>query len=166
MRQPFGFCLSFLAVLLLGLPAAGWAAGEKAGGAPAPHASPASLVKPEALIVTKKPGYLFLVWDVFSQRELFDPTQPASGKNALRYAAYVAYAYGFEKYPEYPEARVRLLAFKGRDEYGGPRWDLAEEWHQFTFSAAKFKVRKNFKPEAVWSLDEKTLRSMLKDPNP
>jgi hypothetical protein len=80
---------------------------------------------------------------------------------SLRYAAYLAFAYGFLKYPGYPEARVNLIAFKTRDEYGGPRWDLAEKWHLYTFRADRFGSQGITQPESLWNLPEKKLNLLL-----
>lgn len=115
------------------------------------------IIRPDALIVSKKPGYLFMVWDVFPLRERFEPGDHARDTAALRYAAYLAMAYGFSKYPGVPEARVNLIAFKTRDEYGGPRWDQAEKWHLYTFRADRLKSLGVTDPESLWALDEKKL---------
>ncbi|NTV51978.1 MAG: hypothetical protein HGA76_03040 [Candidatus Firestonebacteria bacterium] len=116
------------------------------------------IIAPETLMVSKKKGYLFIVWDVFPLRDRFAPGDAARDTAALRYAAYLALAYGFAKYPGFPEARVNLIAFKARDEYGGPRWDLAEKWHLYTFRAETFKAQGITQPESLWALAEKKLR--------
>ncbi len=121
---------------------------------------PSVLIRPEALIVSKKTGYLYIVWDVFALRDDFDPKLPAHASKALRYAAYIAYAHGFAKHPEYPEARIQIINLKARDEYGGPRWDLADKWYAFTFPAGRLKALNLASPEALWTLDEKTLRTL------
>jgi hypothetical protein len=115
------------------------------------------IIKPESLIVSKKAGYLFMVWDVFPLRARFEPGDKTRDTAALRYAAYLAMAYGFAKNPGFSEARVNLIAFKARDEYGGPRWDQAEKWHLYTFRADRLKSLGLTNPESLWTLDEKKL---------
>jgi hypothetical protein len=127
--------------------------------------APDQIIQLENLIISKKPGYLYMVWDVFSHRELFDPKDKLHARTALRYAAYIAYAYGFQKHPDYPEARMNIIVFTARDEYGGPRWDLAEKWYAFNFLADKFKALKISRPESLLELDDKKLRSLLADDN-
>lgn len=126
--------------------------------------SPAKLIQPEALIVSKKKGYLYIVWDVFSHREIFDPKQKNSRLAALRYAAYIAQVHGFLKHPDYPEARVNIIVFNERDEYGGPRWDSVEKYHALTLLAEKYAELKIAGPEQIWTLTEKKLNTLLAAP--
>lgn len=127
---------------------------------PATPKSPEEIIQPEALIISKKKGYLFILWDVYAHRKMFDPKKKTNRLTALRYAAYIAGAHGFQKYPEYPEARLNIIVFNERDEYGGPRWDAVEKWHTYTFRADKFKAAGISRPESIWQLDENILRSL------
>ncbi len=122
--------------------------------------SPGEIIQPEALIISKKKGYLFILWDVYAHRKMFNPKKKTNRLTALRYAAYIAWAHGFQEHPEYPEARLNIIVFNERDEYGGPRWDAVEKWHTYTFRADKFKAAGISRPEIIWQLDEEILRSL------
>lgn len=126
--------------------------------------TPANLIQPETLIVSKKKGYLYIVWDVYAHRKKFDPKRRNSALTALRYAAYIAQAHGFQKYPDYPEARVNIIVFNERDEYGGPRWDSVEKYYAYTVLAKKYTELEITDPERIWTLKEKMLRALLAEP--